>query len=164
MARIAVALGIAAGLLLTGCTPVQDPAGFQPVGPNPSITPEPALVTLLKGVCADATEINTLVRLPDMQITGMEPGVDPISADEWTLSIAEAKDRAVALLRTDPGTYNTEIVDFATAVLEVSETPPTAPLPVDWHADLTAASEGLAAECEAVGMGVGVVLPSSFGG
>lgn len=148
---------------LAGCSaPIAEPKNT-PIGPNPSLA-ESDDERILREACGTATIINTLVRLPDIQVTGGEPGTDPITAEVWLESILEAKDRAERLLRTDMGIYADEIEAFANAVLDVSETPPVAPLAVDSQPDLTEAAAGLAAECSAVRRDIGVVLPPTFGG
>ena len=148
---------------LVGCSAAVAEPKNTPIGPNPSLA-ESDDERILREACGTATIINTLVRLPDIQVTGGEPGTEPITAEAWLESILEAKDRADRLLRTDMGIYADEIEAFASAVLEVSEIPPVAPLAVDSQPDLTEAAAGLAAECEAVGRPIGVVLPSTFGG
>ena len=148
--------------LLAGCATaaVESPT---PTGESSPVADGPSDATLLSRACLEATQINTLVRLPDMQIAGQEPGEEPITADQWRESIATAKQRAADLLTADVGPYDSQVAAFASGILAVSETPPEqfeyAPRP-----ELTEATRALNEECIGASMEIGVLVPPSFGG
>ena len=155
--------GLLTAVALAACTSPVVVSKPHPIGPNPTLEAERTESALIRDVCSKATMINTLVRLPDLLITGADPVDQPISEQEWLDSVLEAKERAVDMLRGDTGDYDDEIVAFTTAVIAVSTIPPTS-LENDNHAELTSATAPLGAICDQAGWSIGIVVPPSFGG